>query len=73
MADWEWPAWLKANWIAMDGGSGDWIAFISEDPPFIDEDGEWVVKEGDWFDLNFLEFSPPPCEDWEQSLRRNPR
>lgn len=72
---WEWPKWLLAPWIAMDR-SDAWYSFIDE-PVLSDEKSYWS------YDLpiklicsphsrNHYDFTPPPCDDWKESKRRNP-
>jgi hypothetical protein len=78
VADWRWPNWLKAGWIAMNK-DGQWVAFNFR--PFcgdmyerwgevIDTTGELVG--GQMLDPDMFRFDPPPCDDWKQSLRQNP-
>lgn len=68
---WQWPDWLTAEWIAMDA-DGKWDAY-SEEPHM--HDHYWSPDEGMLIDLDMdiLAFTPPPCIDWRQSKRRNPR
>ena len=69
---WQWPAWLKAEWIAMDA-DGYWFAFNSE--PFDHEyEKAWFSEHGEnsILDTEFFDFTPPPCTDWRTSKRRNP-
>lgn len=69
---WTWPEWLKAGWIAMDA-NGEWWAFTEE--PVVDTcDTYWDEYDSDVCNLSnaCLDFTPPPCDDWRQSKRRNP-
>jgi len=76
----EWWArhpWIIAEWIAMDGGTGVWVAHQSE--PRIDTAGAsrnrwWSDDDMALMNGNGLfDFDPPPCNDWRQSKMRNPR
>lgn len=69
---WQWPDWLAANWIAMDG-NGIWYAY-SDRPTPNSSDGEWYCADG-YVSLSrrFINFDPPPCDYWKKSLRQNPR
>ena len=68
---WQWPAWLKAAWIAMDL-DGEWYAW-SKLPRIACNTDHWY-DGGDLQALNpeLVDFTPPPCDDWRQSLRKNP-
>lgn len=75
---WQWPVWLKAEWIAMDKGGDCWWAFNAE--PQVNEDcfGGWfspkdgrILYEKNHFDW-CTDFTPPPCTDWRKSKRRRP-
>ncbi len=77
---WQWPAWLKAPWIAMTP-YGNWMAYPCEPticapslagaPNF--ECWTWGGKEPAYdFDSKLFAFTPPACEDWRTSKRRNP-
>ena len=66
---WQWPAWLKAPWIAMDP-DGLWGSFENE--PCI-ESGSWICRGAESYVFTTLfDFTPPPCTDWRQSKRKNP-
>jgi len=67
---WQWPAWLKVPAIAMDK-CGDWWAFNTI-PTLHRSTHEWIGECA--FELigDEVDFSPPPCTDWRQSLRLNP-
>ncbi len=66
---WQWPAWLKAEWIAMDS-DGRWFAYKRE-PDTVG--GEWRSGEfASFLRGDLVDFTPPPCTDWTQSKRRNP-
>jgi len=70
---WEWPEWLKADWIAMDE-SGKWFAYSCAEPVL--DDKVWARGEADVcivLNSNMIDFNPPPCDDWKKSLRKNPR
>lgn len=66
---WKWPAWLTAEWIFL-SPNGRWFA-TDKDP---------VSRTASWECLGVIacltsgmfEFSPPPCDDWKTSKRRNP-
>ena len=64
---WQWPAWLKSRWIAMDDDVG-WYAFSSR--PHMLNNG-WGGK-CEFLDSRLFDFTPPPCDDWTKSLRENP-
>ena len=69
---WVWQKWLKADWLCM-ASSGRWFASSGRAPKIIENHGGWwlasgcVLVSGGEFD-----FTPPPCDDWRMSLRRNP-
>jgi hypothetical protein len=67
---WQWPKWLTANYIAMDK-NGEWCAYLTE--PYIEET-YWWVDDGVYRELGggFTTFSSPPCNNWQESLRKNP-
>lgn len=78
VADWRWPSWLKAGWIAMDK-DGEWRAFNFR--PFLDHryeqwaevvDGDGELLGGTALDPDMFRFEPPPFDDWRTSLRQNP-
>lgn len=72
-ADWRWPAWLKAGWVAMNE-DGDWMAYNA--PPWIDCDELFWTCHKDssimWLHPDYFRFDPPPYDDWTSSLRQNP-
>jgi len=73
VADWRWPSWLKAGWIAK-CELGEWKAF-NECPMRSDFHNEWfsvLDAYGTLLDPDLFRFEPPPCDDWKQSLRQNP-
>lgn len=66
---WKWPPWLKYDWVAQDH-NGKWYAFENEPSRSASTwhpIGDFVMVSSRRFD-----FTPPPCDDWRQSLRRNP-
>lgn len=68
---WEWPAWLKAPWIAMDE-DGMWWGY-QEEPQVVKD--SWESRLNWYFNLNAewaTDFTPPPYTDWTKSLRKNP-
>lgn len=67
---WKWPEWLKAPYIAMDS-DGLWWAFAVKPMP---EFGCWQANGRPYMRLKneFTDFTPPPVDDWRQSLRKNP-
>lgn len=66
---WQWPAWLKAPWIAMDE---DRTWYVYEDKPHISRD-TWInVNQMNSIEDWAIDFTPPPCTDWTKSLRKNP-
>jgi hypothetical protein len=68
--EWQWPDWLTAEWIAMDK-CGWWYAY-GEEPHVCDK--HWMAdKEVSRINELLVNFTPPRCTDWTQSLRRNPR
>lgn len=74
---WEWPAWLKAKWLFCDG-YGHWFAVCCGNRPVYDKARDaWVCNfgySGPVLDLQCgcIDFTPPQCDDWKTSLRRNP-
>lgn len=76
---WEWPEWIRAPYIAMDS-DGDWYFFASKPiatkTQWLHEisniEGRLLWSSGESDSWNFTSFTPPPCTDWRQSLRRNP-
>lgn len=66
---WQWPFWLKANWLAMDE-DGTWTAFMDE--PKIEDDEMWGGDEYYEVKEDFLDCVLPVCHDWRQSKRRRP-
>jgi len=70
---WQWPKWLTAPWIAMDK-NGDWFGYDREPKR---RDVTWagqssLVKYRQLDNIEYVAFDPPACDDWKQSLRRNP-
>jgi hypothetical protein len=73
---WQWPDWLKAPWIAMNR-DGEWFAHQLE--PEVRWNSEWI-SDGDRRILSgdkshvfaFYDFTPPHCNYWRQSKRKNP-
>jgi hypothetical protein len=72
---WNWPAWLKAPWIARTP-SGKWCGYEFE-PRLANGPGgpntmwQCYGKHGPIWDA-FIDFTPPPCTDWRESKRKNP-
>ena len=68
---WQWPDWLTAEWIARDA-DGEWWAFNKKPHAAC---GSWISEHGRYFYMaeSLVNFTPPPCTDWTQSLRRNPK
>jgi len=68
---WQWPEWLRASAVAMDG-DGTWWAY-SHIPRCNEVDNEWI---GSQFivrlDAFLMYWTPPVCEDWRKSLHVNP-
>jgi hypothetical protein len=66
---WQWPSWLAAEWIFL-SPNGKWFA----------TDKEPVARTANWeclgvivcLSFHMFEFSPPPCDDWRNSKKRNP-
>lgn len=71
---WQWPAWLKAEWVAMDK-DGEWWAYSNE--PFCGKLPHWENVDGgeNACVSQLFSFTPPPCPctDWRQSKRRRPQ
>ena len=65
---WQWPEWLQARFIAMDE-SGYWYAY---DSPTCDGKSHWRGRVSVPLLPSCLDFTPPPCDDWKDSLRENP-
>ena len=65
---WQWPEWLKAPYIAM-SPTGWWYAYRYI-PFHVGDDwsGDWEYLDDD----DILNFTPPACDDWRESLRKNP-
>ena len=69
---WQWPSWLKARWIAMDMG-GRWYWYENEPDHEDPRDLVWRSNgEYERLSTTFMDFTPPPCTDWRESLRENP-
>lgn len=68
---WQWPEWLKAGWTAMDK-NGIWWAYTEK--PRVSGNGWTSPGIGIYEVINsqLLDFTPPPCDGWRQSLRKNP-
>ena len=70
--EWQWPAWLKARWIAMEQ-DGRWFAY-SVKPKLKREC--WCADNrerlGNISNPDFVSFDPPNCDDYTLSLRENP-
>ena len=68
---WQWPKWLKARWIAEEA-VGRWYAY--NEKPVCNEVDCWQRKNGPcvYLHSSLLDFTPPPCDDWRNSLRENP-
>lgn len=69
---WVWPEWLKAGFICQEP-EGFWFA-VDKRP--LRTSGGWYV-EGDrptrlTGPRALVSFTPPPCNNWETSLRCNP-
>lgn len=69
---WQWPAWLKAPWIAMCGETGHWWGYSNEPGPREGSRRRWTGGYETWLNPQLLDFTPPPCDDWRQSKRKNP-
>lgn len=65
---WQWPTWIKAPWIARTEG-GSWWAFQGE--PTL-ETYHWIGNTVTQLDPKYFDFTPPPCDDWRTSKRKNP-
>jgi len=66
--DWQWPEWLTAAAVVLTP-HGCWIA--TERVPRCD--GLAWSGCGSVVDFRLTTFSPPPCDDWQKSLRVNPK
>lgn len=68
---WQWPSWLKAAAIVRTCG-GTWMACDSL--PRLDDRFDNWIHAGRYcmIDQTILDFTPPPCTDYRQSLRLNP-
>jgi len=67
-----WPEWLKANWIAK-APTGLWYAFWKK--PVVNKDaGNWYYAiDTILLNQNFFDFTPPDCKsNWEDSAIKNP-
>lgn len=67
---WQWPPWLKAKWIAMDG-QGKWHGF-GDQPAIQEAQKTWWGFPSFEIVSTMIDFTPPPCADWKTSKRRNP-
>ena len=65
---WQWPPWLKAEWIAMDE-NGEWYAYGSE-PSVVSS--HWGGEALVLLNCGAIDFTPPHCDDWRTSKRRRP-
>ena len=63
---WKPPAFLKPGWIVKDKCSWWWHAC---EP--INSVRGWV-SGGSGFDLTYVKWEPPPCDNWQDSKRRIP-
>jgi hypothetical protein len=68
---WQWPAWLKAPWIAQDR-QGSWLSFNDEPLASERRDSGWDRNEELCLNSPHIDFTPPPCTDWRESKRKNP-
>jgi hypothetical protein len=70
---WQWPEWIKpGTWLAMDS---DGVWSLSSQEPKADPCGTyWFVEKGVMAEVKtaLVDFTPPPCTDWRQSLRQKP-
>lgn len=68
---WQWPAWLKCDWVAQ---NKDGRIAIGTGQPEILERIWGAVPDGevDYVDAKCIAINLPPCTDWRQSLRLNP-
>ena len=71
---WKWPEWLLTRWVAMDS-VGQWMTFDGSQPRMSDVGWTWGNDHSICLRLTdkILAFTPPPCTDWTQSLRENPK
>ena len=67
---WQWPPWLKADYIAR-AKVEKWYAYKIK--PTIGSSA-WFTHDGEVCCLSngMFDFTPPPCDDWTQSLRVRP-
>lgn len=64
-----WPKWLKARCIFKQPSSAWWYA--SNAIPAKGKEGWWRVDT--WvINHTFIDFTPPECDDWRDSLTLNP-
>jgi hypothetical protein len=66
---WQWPSWLKANWLAMDEDE-TWTAFMDE--PEIEDGDMWGGDEYYVLNAEFLDVALPVCNNWRTSKRARP-
>jgi hypothetical protein len=71
---WKWPEKLKAAAIVQCSNA---LWFACEGVP--EREGSFWSGGGSWLNLThaadkfgILDFTPPPCDDWRESLRVNP-
>ncbi len=72
---WQWPEWLMVPWVVKMSQDDDWWGHMRE--PHLRFNAQmWVATgaTGHCFNLSrgFVDWTPPPCDDWTQSLRENP-
>ena len=65
---WQWPEWLTAPYIAMDE-DGNWYAYLVQ--PSM-KSTSWCGGTCSYLGEGLNAFTPPPCTDWQKSLRKNP-
>lgn len=67
---WAWPEWLTAEWIFCNCHE-TWFA-ANGDPQLVNT-GFAAINAVAITSNDYFAFAPPPCTDWRQSKRRNPR
>lgn len=69
---WQWPAWLKCDWVARNQ-NGSLVLGYGEHAT----DGQYHFSNAGGchysvVDERAVDINLPPCTDWRQSLRLNP-
>lgn len=70
--EWKWPKELGSKFAAVIQWSAEGEWFATTRMPEMEMNG-WWGSCGDAVRLRYFDWwTPPPCSDWKQSLRKNP-